>query len=414
MIQLISSMTSVNIKKRALDSMISMPVEPKDSQAKRRRLLVPGCKTVAVTTPSVSRTKRKRKVSSEAEDAMVLMEPQASPAKRKRKVSSDAEDTMVLMELQASPAKRRRLCVPCCGSVTAMAKLDSWRNKYKGKRASKKTLRLNVVPFASQVRRWNINASKYHHVKVKESNMVDGEVQGKKCEFIVDSGGTLNTSSYSFAKQLGVITGKEKKVLQRILMWGGYQLLKVTVLEKVTITLGGCTMTIPIHVYPRSLEQLYHLPSMIILGLEFLRPGRVIQEFSGSDTSTLYIRKPERVETRPNRDWIYDPIVFRAVKEGGTKPIPVLVDTGALGFFTTNLLKKQDGAALQTASLQLRDGSFMDTPLEVRQTQDEFYVLGCNLLHKYDAIMDYGSRLLTFKVDDKYLRVTNVKNGKGW
>ena len=300
-------------------------------------------------------------------------------------------------------------------AVTTMAKSGSKMDKYtKGKRATEhqgEALRLDVVPFATRVKRGTQTTSNYHHVHVMEDNLVYGQTQDKKCLFLVDSGATINTTFFSHAEKLGLITGNEKKETQKVLLWNGYKNLDIIWLEEVVITLGGCVMRIPIKVLPKEVEEFYRNTKFIILGMQFLKPVRAFQEFSASGASTLYIRKPERLEQRPKRDRVYSSIWLKAVREGSEKSTRILVDTGAPGFFTTEALrKKQDGVVSpQRASLHLGDGSFMETSLELRPTNDKFYILGCSLLYKYDAIVDYGDGSVTFKVSDKYIRISDLR-----
>ena len=246
-----------------------------------------------------------------------------------------------------------------------------------------------------------VRAAKYKQVDVKEGNLVHGEVQGKKCVFLIDSGTTFNFMYFTHAKKLGLITGKEKTVTQTTQMWGGPEKLNIIVLEDVVITLGGCEMRIPIEVFPRKLEIVYALPEKIILGQQFLSPGLMFQEFHASGASTLYIRAPHRLQQPQSTAGKYSLIWLKA-KRRFRKATPVVVDTGATGFYTTRTLTKKPPPR---ASLHLGSGSFMEASLELQPSNYKFYILGTELLYKYDAIVDYGYAFVTFKVGNKYLRV---------
>ena len=366
-----------------------MPVlmEAKDSPAKRRRFVVPICPAAAATTVVASGTKKKSLLNTGAEDITVL-------------------------EPQTIPTKRRRLSLPCCRSATVMTPFGSNKKRLEKRKqpmddGEEKTLRLSVEPPATQMKRRRINRSKYLHLDVKEGNFVYGEVQGHRCDFLVDSGSTYNTMFLSHAHQLGLITGNEKKVSQKIIMWDGFRIVQIILLEEVVITLEGCMkVKISIQVLPKDMETLYNtFPKMIVLGIEFLKPGHMFQEFSSSGASRLYIRKPKQLEQRPSSNRKFTSIWFKVLRKGSKKPTHVLVDTGAAGFFTTKYLMRRTKVMPKHASLLLEAGSCLNTTLQIRPTNDRFCILGRNLLYKYDAVVDYGRSLVTFKVGDKDLRI---------
>ena len=78
------------------------------------------------------------------------------------------------------------------------------------------------------------------------------------------------------------------------------------------------------------------------------------------------------------------------------------MDTDATGFYTTKSLTKK---LPPRASLHLGDGSFLEASLKLQPNNYKFYILGTDLLYNYDAVVDYGCACVTFKVNDKYLRV---------
>ena len=372
----LSRMTNPNMKKRTLNTMMTVVMESKASPAKRRRLLVQNSQTVTGT-------------------------------KRKITMNNGAEEPMVAMEPQATTAKRRRLSVPCCSSVMAMTRSGSSTNRYNKRKSADDTLMLHALPYATQINKRTRSFSKFLHLEVKQGNYVHGEILGQRCIFLVDSGATSNYMYLSQAKKLGLVTGNEKKVTQTFFTWHGRKELQNILLEGVGITLEGfMTMRIPMKVLPKKLEKLYATPENIVLGQQFLQPGCVFQEFSASGTSKLYIRQPKRLQQPPRRFRKYQ-TMWMEVLRNGCKPTPVLLDTGAPDFHTTkSLMKDTDCSAVpQQVKLYLRDGNFLTTKLRVRKANDEFFILGLSLLHKYEAIVDYSRAFITFKVGGKKFRV---------
>ena len=376
------------MKKRNLDAMTPVLMEPKGSSAKRRRFFV-SCSRSAKT-----------------------MIPTESSMKRKRSTNIGAEDTTVFMEPRATLAKRRKLSFPCCyPSEMAMTRFGSSTNGCNKRKSADDTLRLHARPCGTQMKRRRLNASKYLQLDVKEGNRVEGEILGHRCVFLVDSGSNSNCMFLSQAENFGLVTGNEKKETQVILMWNGYKKLQNIQLEEVAITLEGCmTMRIPIKVFPREQEKFYPDHEEVILGQQFLQPGRVFQEFSASGASKLYIRKPQQLQQPPKRLKLHKPL-WLEVQGNGSQVTDVLLDTGAPGFYTTKLLMQKIDYSVkpQYATIHLGDGSFLNTGLEVRKTNDQFFILGCNLLYKYEAVVDYSGAFITFKVGSKYLRVFGNK-----
>ena len=327
---------------------------------------------------------------------------------KKRTLNAGAEDTKItaLVDPKASQAEKRRLSIPCCQS-DSRRKIGN-KKKRTEEAGEKDTLRLQVEPFARQMKMRRLNTSRYHRVDVRLGNLVDGKIHGQQCILLLDSGSSGNWMFQSEAEKLGLLTGKEEKVTHKVLMWKGYEKMEIISLKEVEIILeGGARIKTSMDVLPKGVEGHYSMPDMIVLGLQVMHRGSMFQEFSGSGTSTAYIRELSRLHQRPRRFMGHKSLWMDVQKEGRKEPTPVLLDTGAVHFFTSMLLIQKTNSSVmpQRASLHLGDGSFLKMGLKIRPTNEREYTLGVKLLYKYDAVVDYGRSSITFKVDGKYHRV---------
>ena len=269
------------------------------------------------------------------------------------------------------------------------------------------TLELQVMPCATQMKRRRLNASKYHRLDVKEGNLVDCEISGQRSLLLLDSGTCCTCVFYSEAERLGLVIGTEEKMTRLVILWDTYQEMQIIDLEEVVISLeGGVQISVPMTVLPKELEGSYSNPEAITLGLSVLHRGRMFQTFSACGSSSLYIRKPELL-LRAYTNHRHKQFQFYVQEEGSKNALPVLLDTGADDFYTTENLTCHTYSSVvpRRASLHLGDHTFLHTKLALRRTSDLEFTLGCKLFYKYDAVVDYGRALVTFKVDGKYLRV---------
>ena len=98
---------------------------------------------------------------------------------------------------------------------------------------------------------------------------------------------------------------------------------------------------------------------------------------------------------------------------GRTKPMTMLVDTGAVGIHVSErrrklLLKSGTRRRLpRRVALDVGDGcSLHADPLEEVASNDDDFITGIALLGRYGAVLDYARHTLTFLVGSQWRKVT--------
>lgn len=186
-------------------------------------------------------------------------------------------------------------------------------------------------------------------------------------------------------------------------------------LDRVTITLkGGLKVCTAFVVLPKTLER-YYATDILLLDVNLLRRGGVIQAFR-QKTSSLYIRFPKRLCKKPSKrisGQVHNFWVRRPGDDG--TPMLVLLDTGADGFYASKNTHAAITSGMEAAKvpqrvcLELRDGICVKAEQLEKVSQEAWnFVMGQDLLHKYRAVVDYYGHSVTFTVGGNHLKV-NLK-----
>lgn len=97
---------------------------------------------------------------------------------------------------------------------------------------------------------------------------------------------------------------------------------------------GGVEMKIPMEVFPKEIEKKYSFSKMniVILGIDVLQRGCMVQTFSTASNSSIYIRHLERLRRRSRTKRRNKCPLFWVRREGDGNPRQVKLDTGASKF----------------------------------------------------------------------------------
>ncbi|MPC76924.1 hypothetical protein E2C01_071360 [Portunus trituberculatus] len=241
-------------------------------------------------------------------------------------------------------------------------------------------------------------------LEVAEGNMVLGSVGRHQCKIMLDSASNCATISYSFAKQARLITGLEMRMPVEFEAWYGKVILSVILLPSVTIKLEDkVKLRTSLLVIPREVEEAWDYPN-IVLDVHIFQLGKMLHVFR-SGRSFLYIRDPDNLRRRihrlPNR---FNTFKVRRANDPRDKTFIVLLDTGTANFHLSDFCRQQFiPQSLINEPLYVHIYLVGRCPLETDQVKllpsmKYDFVMGRNLLFKYNATVDYGNHFVTFQV----------------
>lgn len=277
------------------------------------------------------------------------------------------------------------------------------------KKDRQEVLRLVLVPSAVLVKKRRRIAwpTQLH---VRPGNLVSGSVRDLQCDVLLDSGCTVTVLYLPLAKRLGLVTGREKMQTGLFNTWYGAETLQFIHLKSVMVTLG-CRVKVctPVVVLPEECERGCLIKDVVVMPLHVLQRGHAVQSFHG-DSSTLYIRNPERLQNsvgrRKHRQYI-----LKARGDSSSDLLTVLLDTGADNFHVSEarrhkLMLELKATLPPRATLCLGRGCCLDTgPLDALPSGANDFVMGNSMLHKYNAILDYSRHSVTFTVGELHFKV---------
>ncbi|MPD00690.1 hypothetical protein E2C01_096181 [Portunus trituberculatus] len=226
----------------------------------------------------------------------------------------------------------------------------------KGETFGNKMVTLNLMitePVAEVTEESSI--SENPRVQVRKGNRVWGLMNGKQCNFVLDSGSSKTFMFSSLAKKLDLDIGQEtdKEIYH---LWMGNQKVEFITLKNVLITLaGGVNIRTSIRVFSEALER---------ANAEFTNAVSVILD---TGAENLYISK-------------HALNVLTNERNESKIPKRISIDLG-------------DNHCLETEYVELIEQEVVDL------------VMGVHLLHKYNAIVDYGNQSVTFVVRDKRFKI---------
>lgn len=312
------------------------------------------------------------------------------------------------------PSVAKKRMAPDDYDTNTKAACKRRRTSGKGRR-----LRLVLEPSATRVKRRRL--SQYVCLKVGRRNMVSGSLNGCRFPVLLDSGASASFIHFSLAEELGLITGHECTKTKRLNLWLGRQEVEVISLVEVAITLGGrVEVRTPLTVLPRSLEQYYHNPKKVVLGVPVLWRGGAVQIF-GEGGSRLYITRPKCLASKWRKRLARQakkrsPSFWVRGLPGEARPMKVLVDTGAIEFYVTSHARaeimarraehgKAKAPRRVTLDLVRGNGLAVDS-LRVAAVQRYDFVIGTAILKQLNAVLDFRRHCLTFRADGKHFRVS--------
>ncbi|XP_063846834.1 protein FAM133A-like [Scylla paramamosain] len=248
--------------------------EEHDNQAKRRKR--------QETEEHDNQTKKKKRQDTEEHE---------NQAKKKKK-SQDTEE-------HDNQAKRRKR------QDTGDHKKQVKKSKGKGRKERKKSgkmdsddvLRLKVD--AERVNKEERDMRKYCHIHIEKGSKVDATVRGTPCVVVLDTGASISAMNLSLAQSLGLVTGREETVKKRLETWNGKLDVDVIKLGVVVVELkGGVSVNAPILVLVRGMKFKGSARHAIVLSMSLLQEAKMRQQFHLDDSSSLFLRHPERLRRR--------------------------------------------------------------------------------------------------------------------
>ena len=247
---------------------------------------------------------------------------------------------------------------------------------------------------------------------VREGNRVRGLVNGRWCSLILDSGSNKTCMFSSLAKKLGLVHG-QKTDIETYRLWMGDQEVEFITLKNVTITLeGGVSVLTSIRVLSEALEIHYNTED-VVLDVHLLRRGAMVQTFNKSGSS-LFICEPGRLHRNTTvKD--HDKVLYFRVQRTNTEaasPLSIMLDTGAENLYVSRSVLDafpdlmNEHRMPQQVTLDLGDNHCLETDqVEFIGQEAVDLVMGVHLLHKYNAVVDYGNLFVTFTVRGKHFKV---------
>lgn len=249
-------------------------------------------------------------------------------------------------------------------------------------------------------------------LKVRKGNRVWGMMNGKRCSLHLDSGTSKTFMFFSLAKKLGLVIGGETDT-ETYHLWMGTRQVEFITLKNVLITLeGGVNVLTPVRVLSEVLE-MYYDPDEVVLDVHLLSRGSMVQTFSNRG-SNLYIREPSRLLRNTKMKEQVDQVpsfLVRWANAEDASPMFVVLDTGAENFYVSKYAlsvltdEANETKVPERVSLDLGGGYCLETDkVEFIAQEVVDLVMGVHLLHKYNAVVDYGGHSITFTVRDKHFK----------
>uniref|UniRef100_A0A0N7Z9Q8 Peptidase A2 domain-containing protein n=1 Tax=Scylla olivacea TaxID=85551 RepID=A0A0N7Z9Q8_SCYOL len=273
------------------------------------------------------------------------------------------------------------------------------------------TLNLKTTELGTEVTEES-NIPQSSQLEVREGNRVWGLMNGKQCSFVLDSGTSKTFMFASLAKKLALDIGQktDKEIYH---LWIGNQKVEFITLKNVLITLeGGVNIRTPVRVLSEALERCYNLDD-VVLDVHLLRRGAMIQAFWKSGSS-LYIGEPTHLLQNSiikDQDGVPSFWVQRA-NAGFTREMSVILDTGAENLYLSrhalNVLtdERNESKMPQRISIDMGDNHCLETEkVEFIEQEVVDLVMGVHLLHKYNAVVDYGNQTVTFIIRGKRFKI---------
>lgn len=175
-------------------------------------------------------------------------------------------------------------------------------------------------------------------LRVSRDNYLVGIINDVWCKVQLDTGSTITVLFWSFARTLGLITGRETTTPREAELWSGTTTLHVIELKSITIDLGGGVVVVtPATVFPQWLETHYN-QCVVVLDTHQLRRGRMVQVFR-PDGGELFVRKPDQLRRKvrkTKRSMQVDVLRVKLSPAGKSEAMSMLVDTGAHGMYVSS------------------------------------------------------------------------------
>ncbi|XP_050721906.1 uncharacterized protein LOC127001401 [Eriocheir sinensis] len=262
---------------------------------------------------------------------------------------------------------------------------------------------------------------------VGEGNKVQGFVRGQPCTLQLDSGSSMSFVFHSQAEKLGLLTGAEEMVTANLSLWEGTDQVDLISLKEVFISLhGGLEIETDFLVLPKTLEESYDDPEVLILDVNLFRRGGLVQTFSEAramKASSLYIRQPQQLRQRGRDKQEMEQVLTFTVRRQTQGPdLTVLIDTGSDGFYVSEkyletMTRTESNATKvpKRVSIEIGGGRRLESEeVEVAPQDIVDFVMGEQLLYKYNAVVDYSNKTVTFTVDGEHLRLNlSLEGGAG-
>ncbi|MPC75927.1 hypothetical protein E2C01_070327 [Portunus trituberculatus] len=321
--------------------------------------------------------------------------------KRKRQGTEDQES----LAKKRKKERKKRWRLKCCERIVH-------RLRKRVKKDGEDVLRLKLE--AERVRKEKRSVSSYCCIHMKEGYMVEATVLGKPCLVLLDSGASISVMILSLGQKLGLVTGHEETVKQRLSTWLGSLELDVIKLEEVVLVLeGGVVVNTPVAVFPQAMENIFG-SEFIVLSMSRLQEAEMHQEFYQNGSCRLYLRHPERLKQRCETGCRGNTFKFAAQTLGIEDPLMVLVDTGAdMEFYITKtgldkVRSRTNPWILPPKRVRLQFGNSIDTlqTIEFSNKSASFhFAMGRQLFHQWKAVIDYVDSSITFTINKKHFRL---------
>lgn len=252
-------------------------------------------------------------------------------------------------------------------------------------------------------------------IEVHGGNAVRCSISGREVWVTLDSGLSETVMSKSLALRLGLLKGHEETVKVKVTSLIGTKKFDVVRLSPVVVTFENgqqvCDMALVLH------ETTPFLPdvSSVVMGLLTLRRCRMMQTFHRQN-STLSIRSPRRVPEPgrfPRNKGVFTFQVLPERPRGHLRM--VLLSTAMYSFYCSQRIKckfelklgKRSG--IENVTLDLGGKHILKRiQLKVLPHMNTDFVMGRQLLHKYEATIDFKRNEMVIPRSDLVSKVSLV------